>query len=265
MNNAIYFPASTPIGAYATSIWEVKNVHGVSETILPKGSMEIIFNFSQSVKSQIPSQTAALQAPRCFIQGMLTAPLQVSYAHDQHLLGICIQPDRLQSLLGILPSELINTRVDLTMMDPRFDRLWHQLQELTAFEQKIQLLEQTLPSLDPEACARKQRLSQLFLSHETRPFQSVDELARAVCYSTRQLNRVSHSIFGLPAEALIIYKKFMQAVHLIHHEPASLTSIAYGSGFYDQAHLCRTFKSFTGMTAKQYKNQKSKLPFHIFS
>ena len=265
MNNRIHFPTSTPIREYATCTWEVRNLRGLSETILPKGSMEIIFNFSRSVKSQFPSHALPEQAPRCFIQGIHTEPLQVSYSDDQHLLGICIQPHRVQSLLGIPASELINSRVDLTLMDARFDRLWNQLQTLTLFEQKIQLIEQTLPLLDPASCARTQRLSQLFLSKEIACFESVDKLARDVCYSTRQLNRVSHSLFGLSAEALIIYKKFMHAVNLIHQEHTTLTNIAYGSGFYDQAHLCRTFKSFTGMTAKHYKNQKSELPFHIFS
>jgi AraC-like DNA-binding protein len=227
--------------------------------------MEIIFNFSSSVRFHMPSSTMETQVPKCFIQGLNTEPLQVNYSHDQHLFGICLQPNQVHTLLGILPSELINTNIDLTLIDRRFDRLWHHLQELATFKQKIHLIQKTLPALDPASCARTQRLSQLFLSKEINNFQSVDELAREVCYSTRQLNRVSHTLFGLSAEALILYKKFMQAVNLIHQEHTTLTRVAYGSGFYDQAHLCRIFKSFTGMTAKQYKYGKSELPFHLFS
>jgi AraC-like DNA-binding protein len=51
----------------------------------------------------------------------------------------------------------------------------------------------------------------------------------------------------------------------MHGPKRSLTDIAIEAGFYDQAHFCRVFKNFSGLTPKQYQQQRGDLPFHLFS
>jgi AraC-like DNA-binding protein len=129
----------------------------------------------------------------------------------------------------------------------------------------VQLLEKELPCLSEPVCGRSKMLSHLFLSAQPEHFQTVDELAQQICYWPRQLNRVVHNLFGLSAEELTLYKKFLEAVRLIHYKNRSLTEVFYSAGFYDQAHFCRVFKSYTGMTPNNYRKDKSAVPFHIVS
>jgi AraC-like DNA-binding protein len=250
---------------YVTAIWEVIGERNIHETILPQGVVEIVFNFAESIQGILPYSHVAMLAPRCFIQGINTHILHATYIGQHHLLGIRLHPHRVQDLLGILPTQLNNTYIDLSLIQPKFNQLWHQLVELPSFSKRVQLLENALPILTQTPAERSHRLSQLFLSNEMTSFQTVNELARQVCYSPRQLNRVVHHLFGLSAEELTSYKKYLQAVKLIHQEKCSLTAIALQAGFYDQAHFCRFFKSYSGMTPKQYSNRKSELPFHIIS
>ena len=265
MNHDIYIPTASPLADYVTAIWEVKGKQDVSEIILPQGITEIIFNFGERIEGQMPFSNTSIQTPRCFVQGMQTHSIIAGYKGQQNLMGIRLQPHQVQSLLNVKPVEIKNNLVDLCLVHPLFDQLWHRLAELDNFNKRVLLLEQQLPILSGSTCSRSQFLSQLFLSGEQERFQTVDHLAKEVCYSSRQLNRVVHEIFGLSAEELTTYKKFVRAVSLIHSTAESLTGIAYLSGFYDQAHFCRVFKSFSGMTANQYRKQKSDLPFHIFS
>ncbi|RYD93461.1 MAG: AraC family transcriptional regulator [Sphingobacteriales bacterium] len=95
-------------------------------------------------------------------------------------------------------------------------------------------------------------------------FRSVDALSRSVCYSTKQLGRVSKQLFGLVPETLTSYKKFMEAVQAMHRPHRSLTEIAYEAGFCDQAHFTRVFKSYSGLTPKEYNRRRGILPFHLF-
>jgi AraC-like DNA-binding protein len=44
----------------------------------------------------------------------------------------------------------------------------------------------------------------------------------------------------------------------------SLTDIAYGVYYADQAHFCRDFKEIAGMTPKEYRHRMSPVPGHIF-
>jgi AraC-like DNA-binding protein len=227
--------------------------------------VEIVFNFSDIINGILPHTQTVMQAPQCFIQGVNTQVVSATYVGQHHLLGVRLQPHMVRSLLGILPAEVKDTMIDLTLIDPEFGILWHQLIEATSFEDRVQLVEKNLPVLAQTDCSRSQRLSTLFLSDDLHYFRTVDGLADHICYTPRHLSRIVHDLFGLSTEELISYKKFLHSVGLIHSGNDTLTHIAYQSGFYDQAHFCRVFKNYAGITARQYKLLKGEMPFHIIS
>lgn len=246
-------------------IWEVEGLHTNHETILPQGVTDIIFNFAETITGILPHATGSIKAPKCFLQGMQTRVMQASYSGGHRMLGIRLHPFRIIDLLGISPAELNDQCIDLTLLRPELGTIWHQLVELNSFAEKIAVLEKELPRLSNEFCIRTKTLSDLFISSNSEEFQTVDELSKQVCYSPRQLNRVSHNLFGLSAEELTLYKKFVQSVKLMHEEKTSLTQVAYKAGFFDQSHFCRVFKSYSGLTPGQYRKRKTLLPFHIQS
>ncbi|MBD0331901.1 MAG: AraC family transcriptional regulator [Chitinophagaceae bacterium] len=265
MNALFHIPSASRLQDYVTMVWEITGEQNINEVILPQGIVEIVFNFAATISGTMPQSQTILQVPRCFIQGIHTYSVHADYIGQQHLLGIRLHPYQIQTFLGILPSELNNSAIDLTLIKPGFDRLWHQLVELHSFEEKLSLLEKELPQLSEPVCSRSKYLSDLFLTGRAENFQTVDGLAQQVCYSSRQLNRVAHQLFGLSAAELTLYKKLVESVKLIHFGNNSLTDVAYSTGFYDQAHFSRVFKSYTGMTPNEYKKRKSELPFHIIS
>lgn len=264
MEAHLHIPITSQLSEYVTSIWEVNGHREVNETILPKGVVEIIFNLGDIAKGTL-GELNAFTSPLCFIQGVNTEILKVNYPGHHHLFGIRLQPGMVKGLLGILPSELKNTLIDLTLIKPGFNIFWHQLKEAKSFNERVKLVEDEFPVLSAAVCLRTQKLCNLFLSDEIEGFADMNVLSKQVHYSTRHLNRKSQSLFGISAEELITYKKFLHAVKLMHINNDPLTSIAYDSGFYDQAHFCRIFKSYAGITANQYRKQKSDLPFHLFS
>jgi AraC-like DNA-binding protein len=66
-------------------------------------------------------------------------------------------------------------------------------------------------------------------------------------------------------EEMLLYKKYLHAVDLLHSSHLSLTQIAYQSGFVDQSHFIRSFRLFTQMTPGEYRQQKSHLPGHFYA
>ena len=84
---------------------------------------------------------------------------------------------------------------------------------------------------------------------------SVSQLAGSVCYSTRQLSRKLLEATGMNAEELLVYKKYLHALGLIHTSHMTLTEIAYESNFSDQSHFIRTFKEFAGFSPVQYQKR----------
>jgi AraC-like DNA-binding protein len=264
MDTHIHIPFTSQLSEYVTSIWEVNGHTQVRETILPQGIIEMVFNLGDPMSGSLPGENP-FTAPLCFIQGVNTEKVEVDYTGHHHLFGIRLQPGMIKGLLGIMPSELKNTLIDLTLIKPGFNILWHQLKEARSFNERVKLIEEQFPVLSAAVCLRTQKLCNLFLQDGIEHFNDMSILSNQVHYSTRHLNRKAQSLFGISAEELITYKKFLHAVKLMHINNDPLTSIAYESGFYDQAHFCRVFKSYAGITAKQYRLHKSDLPFHLFS
>lgn len=265
MNAQVHIPDRSAVSNYVTAIWETIPPGVSRELILPKGTVEMIFNLSDPMQGILPHQEKAITAPGCFLQGMNTHVVNVQYGRSQHLLGICLHPHKVKQLLGILPSECKNTLIDLTLLQPVFRDVCHRLQEAGGFAERVSIIENTFPVLDKADCSRTKYFSELFSSPAGQPICSIDVLSKQLCYSSRQLNRKAQEMFGVSTEELVVHKKFRASVSLMHGAKRTLTDIAYESGFYDQAHFCRIFKNYTGLTAKQYQLQKSGLPFHIFS
>jgi AraC-like DNA-binding protein len=95
--------------------------------------------------------------------------------------------------------------------------------------------------------------------------QSVKSLSAYYNVSERHLARLCNEFLGVKAEEFIGYRKYLASLAGLHDPSVSLTELAYASGFYDQSHFIREFKAFTGLTPKQYRQQMSDLPGHLFS
>lgn len=275
-----HIPFHSPIQDYLVLIWELNGHNKQKELILPKGIIEIIFNLSSPMSAVLPGGKFAVKAPTCFIQGIHTGITKVDYHGHQHLFGLRLRPHAVRSLLGILPSEISNQAIDLTLINTHFYGLWQQLVEATSFNERIKVVESQFSPVKISKCPRTELLSNLFLEDNLQlmisknlnryigkidVFESVDSLAQKVCFSARHLQRKSKELFGMNAEELIRYKKFVNAVELIHRGKYSLSEIANLSGFYDQSHFIHVFKAYSSMTPKVYEKSKGNLPFHLFS
>jgi AraC-like DNA-binding protein len=265
MITRIYIPVpTTHISDYITAIWEVYGSRNSKEIILPQGVVELVFNLGDGMMGTLPGDKA-MTSPSCFIQGLNTSVVNVQYTGQQHLFGIRLQPSMLKTLFNITAAELKNIIVDLTLIKPHFRSLWHRLNEAHSFEERVMVIENEFPIINKTDCVRTQKLCNMFLSNSVDGFESVEALADRVNYSTRQVSRKAYSLFGISGEELTAYKKFLYSINLIHTGNHSLSEIAHACGFYDQAHFCRTFKIYTGITASEYNSGKSETPFHLYS
>lgn len=259
-------PKDELLSQYSNLIWEVEGTpeYG-SEVILPRGYLEIIFNFSNDVLYTTSKNSSLLKAPLCSIQGFNTLPVQGFYKNHHHFFGIRLKPIAIKHLLGVPSGEITNEVVDLTLIDKSFNDVWHKLIECRTFNEKVEVIKPLFQNAFTKIDKRTEFFNRL-LYHDnnyTNLF-SVKEFADISGLSERQLQRKSIEFFGMVPNELLRYKKFTTAVKLIHQNNIPLTQIAHESDFFDQSHFIRVFKSFSGLTPKEYKNQMGTLPFHIY-
>lgn len=265
MSLSTHIPSSSShLSEYVVMLWEVYGSRNANEVILPQGTIELVFNLGDGMTGIFPGDKSVL-APACFIQGINTNPVHVHYSGQQHLFGIRLMPSMVNLLYKIEAAELKNILVDLTLINPAFCSIWQRLIEASSFEKRVQVIEQEFPLVKKPDCIRSRKMCKMFFSNSIAGFESVEALAAAINYSTRQANRKAHSLFGITGEELTLYKKYLHSVNLIHTGNHTLSEIAHESGFFDQAHFCRKFKMYSGITASEYIFAKSNSPFHIYA
>ncbi|MGZ8524431.1 MAG: helix-turn-helix domain-containing protein [Chitinophagaceae bacterium] len=264
MNSNHYIPVTAPFKNVIHSIWQVEGFTAFHEEhILPKGIVEIIFNFSDGIPILANVGDKQFHLSNCFINGFNTAPVQLRLPEQQKFFGVQFHPLAVKKIFRIPACEFSDTLVDLTLLDTSFHSLWHQLAEQNSFDGRVAVFSGWMERKLPDWQAQE-KLVNNFLSSVDQHDQSVTALARSLCYSPRQLSRKMAEATGMNTEEMLLYKKYLHAVHLIHHSDLSLTKIAYQSHFSDQSHFIKSFKSYTNLTPGEYKRNKGYLKGHIY-
>lgn len=233
------------------------------EYIIPKGVIEVIFNFSSS--ATIPAQLNGKQytLSHCFINGFNTVPIQLQLPEHHVFFGVVFQPIAIKKIFKTPASAFSDMAVDVTGIDSSFYSLWHQLAEQDGFAGRVttfcQWMERKLFDWQPQ-----EKLINHFLYAPNRHDLPVKILADAMCYSPRHLSRKLVETTGMNTEEILLYKKYLHALHLMHHTSLSLTEIAYQSHFSDQSHFIKSFKAYTHMTPGEYKQNKGLVKGHLY-
>lgn len=245
-------------------MWQVDGLTSFhKEHIIPKGIVEVIFNFSDGapITGQVSNKQFHLST--CFINGFNTSPVQLQLPEQQKFFGVQLQPLAIKKIFGIPAGEFTDTVIDLELINANFSSLWHQLAEQINFDKRVAVfsnwIENRLPAWQPQ-----EKLVNDFLYGVSQHDLSVKELANVLCYSPRQLSRKMNEATGMNTEEILLYKKYLHAVHLIHHTDLSLTQIAYQSSFSDQSHFIKSFKGYSSMTPGEYKRSKGFVKGHIY-
>jgi len=233
------------------------------ELIIPKGVVEIIFNLNDQspILSQIGNREYCVSD--CFINGFNTVPIRLQPPEQQVFFGVQFQPLAVKEIFGTPAREFSNTLVDVTLVDSTFRSLWHQLAEQTSFKARVSVFLRWLERRFPP-CQPRESLMNNFLGGALQQDLTVTALASSLCYSPRHLSRKIIEATGMNTEEMLLYKKYLHAVHLIHHSGLTLTEIAYECHFSDQSHFIKSFRAYTGMTPGEYRRIKSDSPGHVF-
>jgi AraC-like DNA-binding protein len=268
MKSNFYLPESPSIRNSVRAIFQTDGLPEYkNEAILPKGSIEIIFDLSKSnsITGRMGDGQKQERLPRCFIYGFTKTPIYVELPHQQTYFGILLHPIVIRDILGIPAQECTNRWVDLTLIDPVFSSLWHQLADETEFESRVVIITQWIEKRTMVAEKRDQLLN-AFVSDSLLKTSTVPEVASTLCYSPRHLSRKVYAITGMNTEEMLHYKKYLRALDLIYHSSLPLSAIAHESHFTDQSHFIKSFRSFTDITPGEYSRLKNHtIPGHIFT
>jgi AraC-like DNA-binding protein len=88
-------------------------------------------------------------------------------------------------------------------------------------------------------------------------------LARELGVSIRQLQRRFNASVGLPPKLFARMQRFIHVFHAMGKPPCKWVDTAVACGYYDQAHLIRDFKRFSGETPAALLAEDADLARHF--
>jgi len=86
----------------------------------------------------------------------------------------------------------------------------------------------------------------------------IADLARQTGMSLSQFERKMRAVLRVSPRQLLTQTRIEAAARALRETPETLGSIAIDCGFYDQAMFCRQFRSATGLTPGDYRQQHAK-------
>ena len=262
LNTHFHIPQERYARQVIHSIWQVEGFTSFqNEIIIPKGVVEIIFNFKNPVAAQINGKSYYL--PGCFINGFNTVPVQLRLPEFQHFFGVRLQPLAIKKIFGTPGAEFLDVAIDLTLIDKSINTLWHQLAEESDFNKRTKIFIKWITRRTFDWHPQEQLMNNFLCAINLHDLTATT-LANTICYSPRHLSRKILETTGMNTEEILHYKKYLHALHLMHQSNLSLTAITYQSHFADQSHFIRSFRQYSGMTPGAFRRNHSHQKGHIY-
>lgn len=263
----------TPIPALSKFIKCIWTLEGRShdltsrEKVLPDGCMELMFHYGDAFKCYREEGKPGTQ-PHSFVFGQITRSIELAPPGNIGIIAVRFYPQGLQPFMRFSLKELTDQWIS---SEDVFGKAWKEVEdklfEAATVEMKAELLQafllqQLLKNNNYDHLAAEW-VSRILAS---KGMASVDDLIKGQRISYRQMERRFTSAVGINPKMLSRITRLQQFLKVVQHgQVNSLTALAYDMGYYDQSHFVKDFKSFTGLTPRQYFNGEHLLAGQLIS
>ncbi|THD37817.1 MAG: AraC family transcriptional regulator [Sphingomonas sp.] len=203
---------------------------------------------------------SAQQATPVHVIGPTSAAFRVRAEGPVRLFGWGVTAAGWAAMMGGDASNALNRMIDASaLLGPRMMEARGALQRARDFDAMVAIGAALIHELAGQSCAEMVRFAQqvdTWLEDSQSP--EIDDLIAATGLSRRQVERKCNAIYGAPPKLLARKFRALRAAVAMRGRDLSFDD-AVGHGFYDQSHLIREVKQFTGLTPKQIRDQPTAL------
>lgn len=237
---------------YVKHYWLLKTVGdfmALARTV-PTGMMSLIFHRGNRLLSVLEGEFH----PRSFLSGHDRTFADLQYDGQINMISVVFHPVGIRAFFNLPMNKIAGMR--LTAGDIEDKELSVLENSLTSIENDrfcILLIEQfllkRLTRLADYNLDRIETTIRLINSGQTH----ITFLADAACLSRKQFNRIFSENVGINPKEFSRTIRFQRALHILKTAPQiSLTALAYDCGYFDQSHMIKEFKTFSGYTPTEY-------------
>ena len=226
--------------------WTLETDEGESsvQRIVPDGTPELILNLRNPFESRQGDRWQT--QPRCFFAGQITGPLLVRSAGPAKILGVRFRPYAARRLFGTPMYEVTGATHGIDDLCPALSLELETAMSLRTTAGQIAAIESALVRQagveSDELVARS--VESIIRSGGT---SDLGRLASDLGCSLRQLERRFLDNVGILPKLFARIQRFQRVFHAMEGGRRWVDA-AVECGYYDQAHLIRDFKDFSGET-----------------
>ncbi len=259
----VHFSApSLPLSHFVEVMWLVKGKLPYSkDKILPDGSMELILNFGSPYRvfpsAEPPSGTLC---KRAWVTGNRDQALVIEPMAETNLMDFRLKPGAAHAFFKLPIHEMTGRVVELdALFGNRLELLKEKIFETPKPGIKFAILERFLinelgHNLSPDPILAYA----LDYLEAGRRESSIHTLAKELGYSQKQTARIFAKQVGMRPKVLQRIFRFQRLVHTLHStKNVDWPRIALDMGYFDQAHMAKEMKYFTGLSPNAYLREKS--------
>ncbi len=245
-------------------VLENDRLNGVVHRLIPDGNPGIVFHYETPLLQNAGANTPYVQQTKSFIYGQVTAAIDFISAGRIGMIVAVLQPYALNILTKIPAHHLTNTNRSLyEIWGQQGLRLENAVLSTRETRARLELIETFLINKLPVAPDPIVKYSIDWMKAHP-DSASINELVAQLPIGERQLERAFKTHIGISPKLyanMIRLQFFLRSMR--RRGEKNLTSLAYGSGYYDQAHLVRTFKMRSGITPSRYRRVRDFLALNF--
>jgi AraC-like DNA-binding protein len=261
----VHFPGP-PLSEFVELIWlyEGYTAPHAFERLMPTGTMSLVINLHED-RSPIyhPERLELLGATRgILLAGIYSEFAVIDTAEQWATLGVHFRPGGAFSFFGLPAGELQNTTLSLEdLWGPAANGLRDRILEAATPEARFGIMEEAL-------LARARGLSRhpaiAFALRELRQSRTVGSVLDQVGYSQRHFIQLFRQEVGLTPKLYGRIQRFQRVLRQIMPiRQVDWPGLALDCGFFDQAHLIRDFRAFSGFTPSEYLERRGSHFNHV--
>ena len=179
--------------------------------------------------------------------GAMSVQQRFEFPQGAYVAGVRFRPGMARSFLGLPPSELTDRSAPLEdLWRRRAGELHRRLDDAKSIRDAMRILLGSLPAPRNAPSPVQQAIEAVAATHGAADLESA---ARSANLSPRHFRRRCLEECGLTPKRLCRVLRFRRACRLAGDSARpDWSAIAYEAQYFDQAHLIRDFREFTGLT-----------------
>jgi AraC-like DNA-binding protein len=263
-----------PLARWIEHLWFAASAPaepGAEGDQFPSGGVSILFNLGPPQALIDPDSGTVTWFDGAWVAGERESRLRLAAPLGSALVGAQIRPGMAGAVLGVPLGTLTERIVDLACFWRDAESVRERLALAADADARFLLLEHELARRFA-AAAREPRVagharldgvveSAVGALRARGPGASIRDLAGDLGLSGRHLARVFADRVGLGPKALHRVLRFQTVIGAVERlAQPRWTSVAAACGYFDQAHLIRDFRRFTGTTPTAYLERRSADP-----